>query len=69
MKLYELLSGGGVPCEIVNTPREISASCGLSVRVADEDCDRAVNIYDYYRPETFIGIFYYDRQTGYRRYR
>lgn len=69
MKFYDLLSGGGVPCDIVNTPREISASCGLSVRVTDEDGDRAVSAYDYYRPDTLIGIFYYDSRSGYRRYR
>ena len=69
MKLYDILHEHGVECDIVNTPREVSASCGLSVRVADENRDRAVSLFDYYRPDTLIGIFYYDYISGYRRYR
>lgn len=67
MKLYDLLRTSGVVCEIVNTPREISASCGLSVRVPEDEQERAFGVYKYYHPETLIGIFYFDGR-GYHRY-
>ena len=68
MRLYDLLRSGGVECEIINTPREVSASCGLSVRVPDTDIDRAMGIYEYYRLDALIGVFYTD-VNGYKRYR
>lgn len=68
MRLYDLLRSGGVDCEIINTPREVSASCGLSVRVSDAEIERAIGVYEYYRLDTLIGVFYYDGNT-YRRYR
>ncbi len=67
MKLYDAFRTGDVPCEIINTPREVSASCGLSVSVPDEEFERAYGIYRYYRPQTEIGVFYRDA-GGYRRY-
>ena len=68
MKLYDLLRASGIACEIINTPREVSASCGLSVRVPDEAWERAIGVYDYYKFDALIGIFYNDGR-GYRRYR
>ncbi|MCI8459117.1 MAG: DUF3343 domain-containing protein [Clostridia bacterium] len=68
MKLYDLLRSGGIACEIVNTPRDIAASCGLSVRVPDEAGERAFDVFEYYKPDTLIGVFYGDGR-GYRRYR
>lgn len=32
MKFYERLSNLGVPCSVVNTPRQASLGCGLSVK-------------------------------------
>lgn len=66
MKLYDLLRGGGLECEIINTPREVSASCGLSVTVPPECYERAVGIYEYHSVDTLIGVFYNDG-VGYRR--
>ena len=57
MKLYDTLRAHGCACRLINTPREISTSCGLSVRVAESDAAHAVELYDYYRLETLIGIF------------
>lgn len=67
MKLFDLLRSNGIECEIINTPREVSASCGLSVSTQPDALQRALDIYKYYHPDTLIGVFYYDGQ-GYRRY-
>lgn len=66
MKLYDLLRSGGIECEIINTPRAVSASCGLSVTVTPDRYDRAVGVYEYHAVDTLIGIFYYDG-SQYRR--
>lgn len=66
MKLFDLLRTNSIECEIINTPREVSYSCGLSVKVSSEDFERASGICNYYRSDTLIGIFYYDG-NGYRR--
>lgn len=68
MKLYDTLTLSGIKCEIINTPRQVSTSCGLSVRVPDSEGERAMAVFDYYNPDTLIGIFYCD-QRGCRRYR
>ena len=60
MRTYDLFRSSGLDCAIVNSPREISTSCGLSVRVPDSMYERAYDIYDYYRPDTLIGVFYHD---------
>ena len=57
MKLYDTFRSHGCACQIINTPREISSSCGLSVQVQEKDAAHALELYDYYRPETLIGIF------------
>ena len=68
MKLYDMLRTGGIDCEIINTPREVSASCGLSVRVPDSGGERAMQVYEYYKLDKLIGVFYTDG-NGYKRYR
>lgn len=67
MKLYDLLRTGGVMCEIMNTPRQVSDSCGLSVSVPDSQIERALGIFRYYGLSSAIGIFHGDG-SGYRRY-
>ncbi len=32
LRFYERLRGLGVPCDVVNTPRQASLGCGLSVK-------------------------------------
>ncbi len=34
VKFHSFLSKNGVPCEIINTPKEAGVGCGLSVRIA-----------------------------------
>ncbi|MDE7395415.1 MAG: DUF3343 domain-containing protein [Clostridiales bacterium] len=68
MKIYDTFRARGCACSIINTPREVSASCGLSVTVPETDAERAIRIYDYYKPDTLIGIFRCDA-NGCTRYR
>ncbi len=53
MKYYNTLKGERVRCEIVNTPRQVSLGCGLSVRFESGALSRALavlrrlNLYSY----------------------
>ena len=37
------LTASGAPITMVPTPREISTSCGLSIRILDENLERVIN--------------------------
>lgn len=67
MKMYDLLRTNGIECEVINTPRQISSSCGLSVSLDERDLERSVGVYDYFHPDTLIGVFI-SEGNGYRRY-
>lgn len=70
MKFYDILRIQSLACELINTPREVSASCGLSVTVAAADLERAYGLYRYYAFDTAIGIFYRegDKRSSWSRY-
>lgn len=42
----KLLGENGIKCTTLPTPREITASCGISIRFSEEDMDKVVNILD-----------------------
>lgn len=44
LKFSELLRKGGVPSTIINTPRELSVGCGLSVSVEQKYREYALSL-------------------------
>ncbi len=70
LKLYDTFRMQDIDCKIVNTPRKVSASCGLTVTVDPDDAPRALDVYEsaFRGADTLIGIFIDDAQ-GFRRYR
>jgi hypothetical protein len=65
MKFYSLLSSYGVKSEVVNTPRQISVACGISLKILSKDLNIAKDILNRREFATFAGIFvsagHYDR--------
>lgn len=57
MKFHCLLSSYHVKSEIVNTPRQISVACGISVKVLNDDVATAREILSRRKFSTFAGIF------------
>jgi len=57
MKFYEKLQSCRIPADVVNTPREASLGCGLSVKFSEENFGYVKNILrtDYYH--SFGGFF------------
>lgn len=53
MKFYQSLKDKRIPCQILNTPRQLSLGCGLSVRFPATNVSqalsllRALNLYSY----------------------
>lgn len=39
-----LLKDGGVPCRVIPLPSEIKASCGLSIKLQEENLEQALHI-------------------------
>lgn len=57
MKFYSLISSYGVKSEIVNTPRQVSVACGISLKIASQDIIVAKEILNRRQFSTFAGIF------------
>jgi len=57
MKFYSLLSSYGVKSEIVNTPRQVSVACGISLKISLQDVTVAKDILSRRQFSTFAGIF------------
>ncbi|NLK17386.1 MAG: DUF3343 domain-containing protein [Clostridiales bacterium] len=57
IKFHEKLCYFGIRSEVVNTPREASLSCGLSVKFAMEDFGYANNILKAGGYASFAGFF------------
>ena len=54
-----LLRSYGVNCSVVNTPRKINVSCGISVQFSNMDLVIAKQIISRRRFDTFAGIYNY----------
>ena len=57
MKFYNTLSGKRIRAEIVNTPRQVSLGCGLSVKFRSEDLARAVSVLRSLNLYSYGGMF------------
>lgn len=66
MKFYDKLQNARIPSDIVNTPREASLGCGLSVKFNKQDFVYVQNILrrDYYHS---FGGFFNIREQGHHK--
>ena len=59
LSFASLLRSYGVRCNVVNTPRNINVSCGISVRFSSYDEQTVLMILNRRKFETFAGIYTY----------
>lgn len=52
-----LLRSYGIKAQIVNTPRKINVSCGISVKFSTKDYDIAKQLVSRRKFDTFVGFF------------
>ena len=64
LKTNEQLRRQGIASDIVSTPREISAGCGLSVRFDLKDAANVKNTIGKTRSQNLIGLYRVDPAQG-----
>lgn len=57
-QLYNALSGRGVRCSVVNTPRGAYIGCGISVRLNEGQIGLAQQLINQMSLTTFAGFFH-----------
>lgn len=60
MYFNKLMNSSGIPTEIINTPHEVSVGCGLSVKTYSSQLNAAKRIFNSYRPDNLVGMYYYN---------
>lgn len=68
LKFYDYLISEGIDVRVINTPRAVSADCGLSVTVPQKNIDAAQRALGYESFDTFVGVFI-QADCGIRRVR
>lgn len=67
LQFAEGLRKMGVKMNIVNTPREISTSCGLSVMFLSDNFNRVKMLVNSLKPTNFKGFYVRDGFGGYKK--
>ncbi len=57
LSFANILRGYGVPFQIINTPRNLNLSCGISVKIPSNKRDIAEEILRRRKFESFAGIY------------
>lgn len=52
----------GVSADIINTPRSISKSCGLSAKILENNLNTAIRVINQLNFKDFFGIYSIERQ-------
>lgn len=59
LKMSKILERNNIPFGLINTPREITSSCSISIKISSpyvSYCQKIISNLSFY---TFIGIFKY----------
>lgn len=57
MTFYKIIANYGLFCSVINTPRALSASCGVSVKIDRRLIAQSLNILKTKKFSTFNGIY------------
>ncbi len=57
MKFYNELKKSGISCSLINTPRDVSVGCGLSVKADETAYAATVRLLRTMSLNTFLGAF------------
>ena len=63
LKYEEILARSGIAAQVVSTPREIAAGCGLSLRFALSDLQRVQSVLARSHPVNLIGLYRMERRA------
>ena len=62
LKYEEILARSGIASQVVSTPREIAAGCGLSLRFNISDLQKVQGVLSRSHPTNLIGLYKAERQ-------
>ena len=62
LKYEEIFARSGIASQVVSTPREIAAGCGLSLRFAMNDLQQVQSVLARHRPVNLIGLYRLERR-------
>lgn len=66
VRFFEFMRKNGIYCQIINTPKEAGVGCGLSVRLALADYNKAARAVKIAKFSSFAGIFHVKHMGGKR---
>ncbi len=66
MRFDSALRRAGIRSDIVSTPRDVSAGCGLSVQFDLRDTQAVMDVFRRSRPGNLIGFYQVVRSSGQR---
>ena len=69
MSFKNILANNNISTSIINTPRSIAISCGLSIKTDVKNMNYAISLLHATNVSGFIGIFLYQRINGYEQIR
>ena len=64
MRLFQAAKNDGIPCSVIDTPREAGAGCGISMRYCPENHRAVKNLYSCGDYNSFIGFFKMEKSPG-----
>ena len=68
MRLFQIAKSSRIPCTIINTPREASVGCGISLAYNPEDHGAVKSIYLRGDFNALIGFYKMERDANGRIY-
>lgn len=69
MSFNQLIHSRGINTSIINTPRSVAVSCGLSIKTELNNYNTILNMLKSYMPEGFTGLFAFQRVNGHEQIR
>ena len=63
LKYEEIFARNGIAAQVVSTPREIAAGCGLSIRFNMSDLTKVQSVMTRHRPANLIGLYRMERRA------
>lgn len=69
MAFNKMLTSNGIFTSVINTPRTIAVSCGLSLKTDYKNLKYVINLLQIATPVGFTGLYLYNRTNGYEQIR
>lgn len=66
--IQKILNRNGVETIIINTPKSLGSTCGLSIKTNIRDLFKIKKIFTYFEPDGIAGVFVESNNYGHLQY-